>query len=295
MEPVLGGLHICRPAPLSVSAGDVVGLTLLSDLHLGAAHVDYNLIARELKTARDNNDRILVNGDIFDLILTKDLKRFTPDALHPRLLGRKDIVNEAVGWAVELFAPLATQIDMLGMGNHEDTVLKYANVDPLKTLVEELQKKVPARLGHVIHYGGYSGFVDYRLKRGKQAERFVVYYHHGSGSAAPVTKGMIDFNRKDTWVSADLIWMGHKHNRWAGAVQRVSCPEAGDEPCVRDVRHVMTGAYFQTYRGQSQESVRQHGRRSNYAADMGLAPQGMGGARVLLEVGGGALTVRVVQ
>lgn len=285
-QPVLGGLHICRPQTIACEAGDTVGLRLMSDLHLGAAHVDYSLIEKELAEARDHGDRVALNGDVFDLILTKDLKRYSPDTILPALQGRADLVNAAVDLAVVLLAPVAGQIDMIGMGNHEAQVLHRHDTDPLLMLVERLRRHVPARSPHVIHYGGYGGFLDYRFRVGKRAarpQRFVLFYHHGWGGAAPVTKGMIDFNRKSTWADADAMWMGHKHNRWNGHVQRIGCPDSGDEPDVRDVRHIMTGAYFQTYRGQSQESVRRHGRRSNYAADAGMAPQGMGGARVTLE------------
>lgn len=287
-EPILGGLHICRPEPLLIPPNGSVGLRLMSDLHIGAAHVDYSLIKKEIADAVEKNDRIAVNGDVLDLILPKDHKRYSPTALHPRVADRSDVVNASVDWAVEILSPAAHLINMIGVGNHETAVEKYHATDVTRLLIDKLEaiamKRGPM---HVIHYGGYTGFIDYRLRssvRDKGGYRFVVYYHHGSGGNAPVTRGLIDFNRKDTWVDADLIWMGHKHQRLTVAVEKIRCPLQGDEPDVRDVRHVMTGAYFKTYCGQSQASVRQHGRRSNYAADAGLGPGGKGGARVELRV-----------
>lgn len=261
----LGGLVVCRPTISPKS------LWLMSDLHIGANHVDYRLIKKEIREAIRRNDRILINGDVFDAILPGDRKRFTPDVLHPRLQGRRNILNAAVDWALEILAPAAHLIDMIGVGNHDVSVEKYGNVDVVRLLVDRLQEISPKN--HTIHYGGYGGFVEYQNLR----KSWVMYYHHGSGGASPVTKGMIDFNRKDVWVLADLIWMGHKHNRWAGHTIRM---EMG--PTFRNVYHVMTGAYFKTYCGQGQGSLREHGRVSNYAADMGLAPQGMGGIRVVM-------------
>ena len=132
--------------------------------------------------------------------------------------------------------------------------------------------------------------------RAIHGRRFVIYYHHGSGGAAPVTKGMIDFSRK-SWADADVLWLGHKHWRTASAVQSVSCPLQGSEPIIKDIRHIMSGSYFDTYQGQTQASVDEHGRVTNYAADLGLGPQGKGGARVVLTFGSkeSSYTVKVVQ
>lgn len=39
-----------------------------------------------------------------------------------------------------------------------------------------------------------------------------IFLHHGSGGQAPVSRGMIDFDRLASSVDADLILTGHKHN-----------------------------------------------------------------------------------
>ena len=296
---VLGGMHICRPAPLCISPQKTAGLRLMSDLHIGAAHVDYKLIERELEDALKNQDRVLINGDLLDLILPKDAKRYQPTAVHPRVGKRPDQINAAVEWAVELLEPVAHLIDMIGVGNHETAVQKWHSVDPTLLILYELEKISKQRdPEHVIHYGGYTGFMDYRVKArtdGTGGYRWILYYHHGSGGAAPVTKGMIDFARKDVFIEADFIWMGHKHNRLVSAVEKIRCPMSGEQPDVRAAYHCMTGAYFQTYMGQSQSSVRKHGRRSNYAADLGLAPGGKGGMRVEFGYLRNGYQVRVIQ
>lgn len=278
---------VCRPAPIPYQTGWTQGFTLMSDLHIGASNVDYALIKRELAEAVESGDRILLNGDVFDAIVAHD-KRFTPDVLHKRLRGRRDVLNGALDWAVELLSPAAGLVDVIGIGNHEETVSKYSGIDMNKLLVHELQKKAPD--GHKVHFGGYTGFVDYRFAKPvmgggeNRSRRFVLYYHHGAGGGgAPVTRGMLDLSRKGSWVNADVIWLGHKHYRTTGAVETISCPNQGDRILSREVRHVMTGSYFVTYQGQSQDSYARVGRRSNYAADAGLAPQGRGGARVELK------------
>lgn len=302
-DPILGGIHLCRPKPICCDVGDEVGFRLMSDLHIGASHVDYKLIQKEIDDAKENGDRILINGDLFDLILPKDTKRYNPATVHPRIANRTDQVNAAVEWAVELLSPVAHQLDLLAIGNHEERVTHLHSVDPTLLVIYELEKVIRlAKQDHVIHYGGYTGFVDYRIRpsyKKKSNEvhgyRWVVYYHHGSGGAAPVTRGIIDFARKDVFVDSDVIWMGHKHNRMSVALEKLSCPLVGDEINVKDVRHVMTGAYFNTYVNQTQESVRKHGRRSNYASDMGLGPGGKGGVRIVLKVVRHGYRVNVVM
>ncbi len=297
-----GGLFICRPAPVIYHNGFIQGFSLLSDLHIGARNVDYSIIMEELENAKKSNDRILLNGDIFDMILIADRKRFRADVLHPRLVGKVDIINAAIEWGVEILGPYADLIDMVGCGNHETSIEKYHNIDVLKILVHEL-RKLRKDKNHTIHFGGYTGFVDYRFRMNDKegvghgnGKRFVIYYHHGSGGSAPITKGMIDFARKG-WVQADVIWMGHKHNRLASAIQTYACPLQGYDPVVKDVRQIMSGAYFRTYDGQTQESYEEHGRIASWAADIGFAPQGVGGARIELVFGSqnDPYRVRVIQ
>jgi hypothetical protein len=283
-----GGIVICRPAPIAVESGQTVGFTLISDPHLGAPNVNEKKIEEELMTAAAKGDRIALNGDIFDAIFTRD-KRYTPNVIHPRFRGRNDLANAVLEFAVEFFSPYVGQIDMIGVGNHDVTLEKFSNLDLVALLVHELQKL--ASKSHTIHYGGYNGFLDYRFRfKGEKenkdsrlckGQRLVIYYHHGSGGAAPVTKGMIDFARRG-YADCDVLWHGHKHTRLNASVEKLKCPLFGNHPIIREVRHIQTGAYFLTYRGQSQESLRKHGRRSNYAADAGMDPQGQGGARLLV-------------
>lgn len=297
-----GGMFICRPKPIPYQRAKgqtVQGLTLMSDLHIGARNVDYALIKEELETAKKNKDRILLNGDVFDMILIQDQKRFRADVLHPRLASKPHLVDAAVDWGAEILMPYADLIDMIGVGNHEESIVKHHGSDVIKSLIEKLRRGQKDST-HLIHYGGYCGFIDYRFraiyKDGTRGNglRYVVFYHHGSGGAAPVTKGMIDFSRKQ-WAICNCIWMGHKHNRLLSEIHTVSCPQAGHTPTITSVRQIMTGAYFNTYQGQSQNSLQEHGRVTNYAADMGLSPQGKGGARLLLHPGIEEVTVQVIQ
>lgn len=270
---------ICRPKPINLKIGQEQGIRMMSDLHLGAPNVNYRLIDRELKDARKRNDRVVLNGDVFDAIIHTDTKRYSPDCLHPRLQGRRDVLNHAIEWAVELLLPYADLIDVIGIGNHEASIEKYHSMDPVRVLCYDLNRKLtrPYR-DHVIHYGGYKGFVDYRLG----GIRWVLYYYHGKGGgSANTTK---DFENEALQVqNVGAIWLGHKHQSLASGIERISCPMGGYNCLVDIVRYIRTGAYMITNTGQSQASIRKHGRRSNYAADASMKPGMQGGARIVLK------------
>ena len=259
--------------------GEPLGITLMSDLHIDSAHTDLSAIRRELDEARENGDRVLINGDVFDAILPSDRKRYTPVASRPELRGRIDVLNASIELAHDLLLPYADLIDMIGIGNHEASMEKHHSVDMVALLVDKLN----AAKGADINYGGYTGFVEYVVPLSGSSRRLVIYYHHGGGGAAAVTKGIIDFNRKAVFVDSDVVWLGHKHNRITDTGGcRLSLPKSGDSPALCQQVAVMTGGYMDHHKGQTQAEMKRKGRMASYASDWGLAPQWKGGARLLV-------------
>lgn len=278
-------LSITRPDRFfyGPKGGNHFGIRLMSDLHIGSASVDYELLQAELKDAREKGDRILINGDVFDLIIPSDKKRYRVDAVHPRLQYHTSPVNGAIEWAAELLEPYADLIDMVGVGNHETAVEKYHGTDPVMILLHRLRQRNPK-----IAHGNYGGFVIYRFEAetGANGHAYTIFYHHGSGGSSPITKGMIDFQRLSAWIEgADLIWIGHKHNRiFDGTIRKVKPAAVKDELEERTVNCIMTGSYMDTYRVQSQADLFENGRKTQYAAEWGCAPQQKGGARIEIYV-----------
>lgn len=253
---------------------------LMSDLHIGSPEVDYGLIKKDLKTAEEVDARILLNGDLFDAIVPSDSKRYRPDALHPRIRGRSDVLNETVTWAAELLEPYKKRIDLIGFGNHEDTVLKHHSTDLASMLVD--------RLGIQRSYGGYTGFVDYRFVDDlRHTQRYVIFYHHGAGGGASLGGSAAEFIKKLQFIDADMIFLGHRHFRITSHMRRLSCPLGGYKPRYKEVRYAMTGSYMDNWtvdRGSS--------RRASYAEDRGLPPLGKGGILLTLGVSRSGITVK---
>lgn len=266
---------IRKRLPYKVS--EPTGVFFCADFHIGSSAVDYTFLIEELARAGEYGDRICIFGDTFDAIVPQDHKRYKPEALHQRVSMTSNVLDEQLDWAEEILRPHANLIDVIGLGNHEKSVEKYHGTDLTARLIRRLQRAVTSD-GHIISYGGYTGFMDYRFSRisdGKHCDtrRLVIYYHHGGGGSAPVTKGMIDFARKSSFIDSDVVVLGHKHNRIAdtGAI-KLSCPQHGDEPLMRQQIFVMCGSYMDTYKAG----------RGGYASDWGLAPQAKGGARLLI-------------
>jgi UDP-2,3-diacylglucosamine pyrophosphatase LpxH len=271
---------VFNPDRRTVESGSEFKLQLMSDLHIGSAYTQYDLIKRDLERARKENARIAINGDVFDLITPSDKKRFRLKDLPPRLYEAGDnLINEAIRWAAEILGPYADLIDVIGVGNHDDHAAKHHAADPVSALIWVLNERHKTDIQH----GGYCGWLNYRfVLRGAERKSYKVQYHHGSGGAAPVTKGMATFHRASAWIqNADCVWRGHTHHR---NVDKSVVQELTDHGRIkhREILNVRTGAYMFTYSGQSSADALLRGRRSNYAEDWDSAPLPTGGVLVTL-------------
>lgn len=257
------------------------GCLLMSDLHVGGRNVDYGLIKQELDGALANGYNVNVNGDLFDLILPGDRKRYRPSVPHPRIshAGERMMV-EAIDWAEEIFTPVAEAglLTMLGTGNHEDVYVRIHHFDPILELVERLNRRRPKDSPEIAH-GGYGGWIQYRFvsKNGSPLGTFRISYHHGAGGGSPVTRGTIDFARTNTWLEgADVVWKGHKHFKTYVPDQVHRLLQNG-QIVNRKRYNIFTGSYDLGPSLQTQESIRREGRTSHYAEDALMPLQARGG------------------
>jgi len=248
-----------------------------SDIHLGSVGCSLKHLYRDLARARELNARILMPGDIFDLILPKDHKRYTPGTVIKALRDRDDQINAVVDYAFDLLAPSADLIDMIGLGNHEATTIRFHAVDPVALLVSRLNEHLRQQGSeHKIRHGGYTGYVQYVVQTsGKErgaVRTYSVLYHHGTGGESTVTRGMIDVARKRTHWNYDAFIFGHKHHSWATRDVTVQITGHG---CleVRQTRDIQTGTYMASYpvRPESEASS------TDYSEAAGHSPKPLGG------------------
>jgi hypothetical protein len=177
---------------------DPIEIAIYGDVHFEAPECDLKAVKSALKEDGTKKRYLLFPGDLFDLILPNDLKRFSPKALQwiitDPLTGRardatarKDaLVDMLVNDVYRLLKPYANRIIGIGFGNHEMAYIKRGYTDPTQALVDLLNQHTTAetRVAHL----GYSAFmrlciVPARKIRGG-TRSLVLYYHHGWGGGS---------------------------------------------------------------------------------------------------------------
>lgn len=181
-------------------------LGLFSDIHWDSPDCDMPTLTQHFDYCLKDNRYILINGDFFDAILLKDIKRAVPHNTE----HRDNQLNVKLEEAAHFLTPYKNNILFMARGNHEETCLKYNGLDLLQMLTTLLN----AGEKHQIKYGNYANFIRINwLNNNKRSVlHYDIYAHHGAGGSAPATKGMLDFAAIAKGVNADLIWIGHKHN-----------------------------------------------------------------------------------
>lgn len=193
-----------------IRKGKIYQYAVFSDLHIGSKEFDGESLKRDLEKCKDNDAKVIINGDTMDLILMQDLKRASASRIKPE----EGQINQFIEEACEALIPYVAQLCIIAQGNHETAMIKHHGVDVLAWLIERLNRE---KKNGRIQEGHYQNFVRINFldpKRGyKLGAKYTIYMSHGGGnSSAPVTKGMIDFNRIAVANEADLYLMGHKHN-----------------------------------------------------------------------------------
>jgi hypothetical protein len=244
----------------------------MSDLHIEYRHTEDRLIKKELKDHAENNRDVFLNGDVFDLILPKDAKRYSRGAHKDGMMD--EIINSCLDQAVNLFSDYPN-IKGIGIGNHEASSIRYGGVNIVKLLIDRLEKDC----GFRPKYMGYTGAIVYKFDYCPQGKRcggwrWICHYHHGAGGAAKVTKGIMALYHMGAWSpGADLIWQGHKHNRILDSGTQFLRIGAGGNCEWQHQARVMTGAYM-----KPSPSV------PGYAQAANMSPQQPGGATVRIEL-----------
>ena len=248
---------------------------VLSDLHIGARGLDFKAIKADLDKAQQEYDlgldvHVVINGDTFDAILPGDKKRFSIDAVDPRLLAKgAALMDNAVELAYETLKPYAHLIRVIGDGNH-DTLQKFHAYAPNQALLRELRRHNPD-----IEHGEYCGFFRLKRRDGRGYNNWTLFRHHGAGGAAARSRGIMKLGDIFAWTEADAITIGHLHNRIADSTFVRQYLNSNDTPCERRTVAAMSGSYLSTYGDEKNPG--------NYASTWACPPQQKGGVVFTIE------------
>jgi predicted phosphodiesterase len=187
-------------------------ILFLSDIHLDSPFCDRKLLKKHLDEAVDKNAIILINGDLFDSMQGRNDPRRSYKELKESLKGI-DYFDRVLDDAVEFFRPYFAELALIGYGNHEYSIVHFNGTDLVQRFVGAMRG-----LGSQIVVGGYGGGIRiaaYNDNMTTPKDSLRIYYNHGSGGEAPVTKGMIQTNRQAAYIqNANVIWNGHNHQEY---------------------------------------------------------------------------------
>lgn len=220
---------------------------LRSDVHHDSASNARQLQKKHLERARELKAEILDFGDLFDAMQGRyDKRKSYPDMRKEYLHGLvdgKDYLNLIVDDAVDFYSKYADLYLLQGIGNHEDSISKHADVNLIDLFVKGLQDK-----GGIIQKGGYSGWVQFFFTINKTQRQSVnLHYTHGYGGGGPVTRDVIQSNRQAVYLpDADIVLAGHTHDNWVLPISRHRISSAG--VLYQDLQyHVRTPGYKNDY------------------------------------------------
>lgn len=217
---------------------------LRSDAHHDNAYCDQDLERRHLADAVKRDAAIIDIGDLFCAMQGKwdkrsDTKQCRPEHREGRYL------DALVSTAAEFYEPFAANFAVMGLGNHETSILKHHETHLTERLVERLNTST----GAGVRMGGFSGWIRFSFKRGARYQQSIRYhYHHGYGGGGPVTRGVIQTNRMGIYLpDADIVHTGHTHDAWLVPIERARMTQS-DVLKLDRAYHVRTPGYKDEYR-----------------------------------------------
>jgi len=200
-------------------------ILVTSDRHLDSVHSNLTLQKKHLEQAKLGGWPVIDLGDIFDAMSGKHDKRRSRVQLEG-IRDKEEYFDALVDHATEFLLPYKDNLAVLGLGNHETSVLKHSETHLLKRVVKHLNThNAPTVLG------AYSGWIRllFEHQSSESGRRGVnVRYTHGSGGSSPVTKGVIKTNRRAVvYPDANIVLSGHTHDAWVVPIARERCSNGG--------------------------------------------------------------------
>ena len=220
---------------------------MLSDIHWDNPKCDWNLLKKHLDYCVSENIPIMINGDMFCLMQGRGDKRGNKSDIRPEHNNAK-YLDSIVETAVEWWSPYANLLTVIGLGNHESSIIKYQETDILQRFVDLLNYKNKSN----VFAGGYGGwFVVNMNLRGNVSYSTKIKYFHGSGGGGIVTKGALNLTRAlEMYEGFDVFTMGHIHENSCRNDVRDSIDYShrnGYKNSLKDIHLMLTGTYKEEY------------------------------------------------
>lgn len=227
----------------SCKSTDVVPTLAVSDVHYDSVKCKRDLLKSHLDEIKEADGLIFIFGDWFDVMATYGDKRMKREQVDTRYIVRgRSYLDVVIEDSVEFLAPYADNIALISYGNHETTIRKYHDTDPLRRLVFGLNAKCNSN----IQLGQYSGFIfmQFSYHKGTSTWSKTIHYHHGFGGNAKRSKGMLDVQIEVMkYPDVDIMFRGHDHQKWHDpSTTRMRVTQKG-KVYKDSVNYIKTGSY----------------------------------------------------
>ena len=217
---------------------------ITADRHWDNPHSNWQMQLNHLRQAQKYNAGIIDIGDLFCAMQGKYDKRANKDSLREEHRCA-DYFDALVNTASDFFEPYAKSFITLGMGNHESSVSEKHEINLTTRLCKELNQRTGTKLVN----GGYSGWVNFIFENevNKCKTVYKMWYIHGYGGGGPVTRGVIQSNRKAVYLpDANIVVSGHVHEEWEVSVIRLRSKDDGST-YLDEQRHIQVPTYKEEY------------------------------------------------
>jgi hypothetical protein len=251
-------IEFTEPVPVN----GTVRMLLQFDEHWDNPHSNQELIAKHMQEAVDEGAPIIKGGDQLCLMQGRYDPRRARHDIRPEHDAPNYIDAIVEGYAdfCEFAAP---NIAFMGRGNHELSILRHLETDVIERVGERLRAA-----GSSVVTGGIGGWILVKIRVSKTTNISVpIYYQHGYGGGGPVTKGVIQTNRRAAYLpDAQVIITGHIHEEWAVTMCRERLSTRGRTYQDEQV-HICSATYKDEYDPPN----------SSWHSQMGRPPKPVGG------------------
>jgi len=249
---------------INYKPGDIWTLKPIFDVHKGNIACDVMAFKKYLEL-EDERTIFLGGGDLLDAIIV-------PDRRYQKSIDATEgnaIIDEQVESAYDILLPHQERIIGLGIGNHEETIIRKCGTDPILRLCEMLSTD-----NHKVKYLGYSSLIKLQFScKGGQGRSVIIRTHHGWGGGSRTAGADITKYERDVgkW-NADIYLYGHVHKKQTHSIPRMGM--RGKKLIARKQIIGICGTFLRTYT---------EGPDSTYAERAGYPPTEIGGIKILMK------------
>lgn len=158
-------------------------VTVLGDVHIGMKQSKVQKFKQVLK----QSDKVILMGDIINGVTKKDKRHDRDDIVLS--------VDDEILTAQSILKPYKSKIIHYVIGNHEDSLLTYLDIDAVKLICKPLN-------------------IPYSYTEVLQVDKIKIAVNHGTGSGATYGGAVLQLEKFKRDYIADFFCIGHTHKLW---------------------------------------------------------------------------------